>query len=65
MENKELEKLKETVNGEGCAIYRNDTEVYRMINDLSDEDMELFTEWLIQNGYELRYRNDEDLFIIC
>lgn len=39
MNAKEIEKLKETVSATGSAIYGSDTEEYKILNELSDEDI--------------------------
>ena len=60
-----IEKAEEIVSRKGCAIYRSGTPEYNVFNELSEEEMDSFTDWMSDTGYELRYRNDEDVFIVC
>lgn len=60
-----IEKAKEIVSEKGCAIYKSGTPEYDVFNELTDEDMDSFIDWISETGYELRYRNDEDVFIVC
>lgn len=39
MNAKKIEKLKKTVGMTGSAIYGSDTEEYKILNELSDEDI--------------------------
>lgn len=60
-----IEKAEEIVSGKGCAIYKSGTPEYNAFNELSEEEMDSFTDRISEMGYELRYRNDEDVFIVC